>query len=196
MSIHLPSSPTRNPVEHFYFTITSPDGENDSFFTYGFGTFTSAQYWLEQLLKLDHSWQDENTIIFTKKKYTMTLKGSHLEDVIEHTPPKREEPYIIQHPSIRVLDRALTFWEPRHRNTPAPVTDKSEKPKPAPAQKKDRPTKGAVTVGDMAKELGIPATKARSILRKAKVEKPPQGWTFEAGTDLEAEIFDIIKAGR
>lgn len=57
-----------------------------------------------------------------------------------------------------------------------------QKQEAKPKEKKEkRPSRdGLISVADIAKELGIEAGDARSILRKAKVEKPAAGWAGDA----------------
>lgn len=84
----------------------------------------------------------------------------------------------------------------KHRPVPAAAPPKREAvewPAPkGPATTRSAPVKrGAISVGDLAKELGIDASDARAALRKAKVEKPAGGWSGDA--KWAENIRNIIK---
>lgn len=128
-----------------------------------------------------------------------------LEEIIEHEYSAAEEawdipePYATQWPMFPALgtpeaDDGRTHGRLAVSGAASGRFEPAERPKPpAKPPREPRPQRvaGNVTVGAIASQLGIEATKARAALRAAKEAKPPQGWEWPNG-DVE-RIKAVIK---
>lgn len=208
---HSPSSPTRPPVEHFYFTVRTDEGEEVWFFTHGFGAEYAAHYWISAILEhpAAQNWKDDNTLVLTDDNgYTLTIKGSHLEDMIEYQPNKEEKQWTPPYPDSAQLERLTRFETISSRTTPSqpeepnasePKTKSTPKPKPikqAPRHRSQKPSPdGTITVAALCAEYNLQPNKGRNLLRKAKIEKPQGGWTFKLDDPILPTIREVLAKG-
>ena len=60
-----PSSPQRPPIEHLYFRVHDPEGEETLFVTHAFSAIYAVHYWLNELLDTpaQTNWHDDNTCL-------------------------------------------------------------------------------------------------------------------------------------
>lgn len=208
---HTPSSPTRPPVEHLYFTVHDDQGETALFRTHSFGAMYAVKRWLEEILDPDpnikENWIDDNTIVLRHRptNYTLTIKGSRLEEAIDHQYTKEEAKWTIPYPDTQTVERLTTFYNLKMRpsshmkpsedtNTSKPSSTSTNKPPQRHKTQKKAPD-GMITVAQIAQELNIQPNKARNILRKAKIQKPATGWTFKKDDPMVQKIEDLLKAG-
>lgn len=206
---HSPSSPTRPPIEHFYFTIKNADGDEVRFFTHAFAAEYAAHYWITAIMEhpATQNWKDDNTVVLTADNgWTLTVKGSHLEDMIEYKPTKEEAQWSPPIPDSSKLQSLETFEVPRSRASQptepeeteqkTKSTKKPSKPKPAPRHKSQKPSpEGTLTVAALCAEYQIQPNKGRQLLRKAKIKKPEGGWTFKTDDPILTTIREILAKG-
>ena len=181
-----PSCPTRPPITCLYFTGYT-DGEEEYFEAYTYAELYSARRWLDIIFEEypDQNWQDENTLVLTLDNHTLKIKSYNLEDVIEYEPTKEEKNW---QPGI--LNRIIYFWKkPEKKAPPVQTAEKT----PRPPRNIKPPAKGMITVAQIAEEYGLSANKARNILRKAKMSKPKEGWTFKKGDKTLDKIHKLFK---
>lgn len=196
-----PSCPFRNPIEHLYF-IGYADGEQIFFFTHSFAAEYAAHHWLTEILDTPatQKWINNNEIHLTHKDHKLVIKGSFLEDMIEYTPTKEEKAWTPNSPDNKSLRRAKKFWKQVPSYTPTtsspPVERKTSKPKVAPRHRTQKAAPdGMITVAQIAAELSIQPNKARQILRKNKIKKPDNGWTYKKDDPQLAMIRDLLSKG-
>lgn len=190
---HYPSSPTRPPVEHLYFTVFDPDGNQTRFFTHGFGAMYAAAHWLQRLTSTPAAqrWIDNNHLELTRDNWRLIIRGSHLEDGIEYKMNKEETAWTPPYPDSAALEHLVDFHI-RAQTSSTSITSEPEessqsstpKPKPSPkTSKRHKTTKpapsGHITVAQIAEEFDLAPNKARNILRKAGIKKPKEGWTYK-----------------
>lgn len=214
---HSPSSPTRPPVEHLYFTIHNEEGEEVRFFTHGFGAMYAVKHWLDEILDphpdIKEKWMDNGTILLRHKSgYTLTIKGSHLEEAVDYQLNKEEKQWTIPYPDSAQVEKLTTFWNPRMapsshlKSSPEnesaeskptkTSTKKPSKPKPAPRHRSQKPSPdGTITVAQICAELNIQPNKGRQILRKAKIQKPAGGWTYKLDDPTLTTIRELLSKG-
>ncbi len=202
-----PNSPTRPPIEHFYFTIRDQDQEEIMFFTQAYGAEYAAHYWISAILEhpATQNWKDDNTIVFTADNgYTLTVKGSHLEDIIEYQPTKGEQAWTPPEPDashLRRLENFETTLSRSQRPQPAePEKSPSRTSKTAtttsPRHRTQKPAPdGQVTVAQLCAEINLAPNKGRNLLRKAKIKKPDNGWTFNQDDPILATIREVLAKG-
>lgn len=211
------SSPTRPPRYHPFFTVRDSDGNEERFFTHAFRTAYAAHYWLTTIItacadSCTTSWKDEYTLVFTHTDtgHTLSIREHRLEDVIEYEPTKEEAEWTPPYPDSAQLDRLTHFWDQRSlisHNTASEenTTDSSQEPEPSkkPSKpktpnrhksQKEAPS-GMTTVAILAAEAGIPANKARQMLRKAGIKKPEGGWTFKTNDPTVKKIIELFGKG-
>lgn len=204
---HAPSSPYRNPVCHFYFQARDPDGNNTFFFTIGYAALYAGHHFITRLLTeledCETHWLDNDQLLITHTPTlsTLTIKGE-LEDAIEYTPTKEEASWTIPHPDTISLRRAIMFWShsPTSTTDDKPTSSVESKPKPTSVPKRHKTTKAPpssdqITVAQIAESLNIQPNKARNILRKANIQKPEQGWTFNTNDPMIDQIRKLLSAG-
>lgn len=209
---HYPSSPTRPPKAHFYFTGLKPDGTEHFFFTHAYGAMYAAAHWLQRIMdeaegKL--SWLSTECIRIYHEDtgYSIIIKGE-LEEAAEYEFTKEEKAWTPPFPDSKQLSRAILYHIPKAELSPQPTSpteEPDEKPKePTPARstsapKRHKTTKpapdGTVTVAQIAEQLNIQPNKARNILRKASVAKPAGGWTFKTDDPMVKKITELLKKG-
>jgi hypothetical protein len=195
---HSPSSPTRPPVEHFYFTIFDQDSEQHRFFTHGFGALYAAAHWLQRLMSTPATqrWIDNNHLEFDHNGWRLIVKGSHLEDCSEYQPNKEERSWTPPHPDNVALDHLTRFWIQASTHKDDAPTPKPTKSAPPQRHKTTKPAPdGQITVAQLAANAQIQPNKARNILRKAKITKPKQGWTFPINDPQVKVIRDLLAKG-
>ena len=210
---HAPSSPYRNPVCHFYFQARDPNGEDTFFFTIGYAALYAGHHFITQLLEgledCETHWLDNDQLLITHTPTLSTLLvRGELEDAIEYTPTKEEASWTIPHPDTTLLRRATLFWSHSPTSTTddkstsstenAPSAGKTSKPTSAPKRHKTTkapPSSDQITVAQIAESLNIPPNKARNILRKANIQKPEQGWTFNTNDPMIDQIRKLLSAG-
>lgn len=193
-----PSSPNRLPIDHLYFRLT---GRTDSLNTIGFSALYAERYFLNTILELhpNHKWLDSNTIEITNLDLTLTIKGAKLEDALEYTPTQEEAKWHPEEPDLTTLRRIANFHLTSRVDEEAPTT---KAPAPPPTQsyrhKTQKPsrTDGNITVASIAASLNIQPNKARNILRKANIQKPPQGWEFSPDDPQIAIITKLLQSAR
>lgn len=174
-----PSSPARPPKYHLYFTIKH-NGEDTSFFTQAWTQLYAVANIVQRITNAlgEPRWLNSSTISYQKDDYQLIIKEHHLEDIIEHPLTETEKAWTPHHPYSSQINRALTFSE----TAPiAPTPEPDEKPKVQPRRhKKTKPSPdGQTTIPVLAEEYNIQPNKARQILRKNNISKPPTGWTFD-----------------
>lgn len=211
------SSPTRTPRYHPFFSTKDSDGQEIRFFTHAFRTAYEAHYWLDTIMtacadSCTQSWKDEYTLVFTHTDtgHTLSIREHHLEDVIEYEPTKEEAQWTPPYPDSAQLDRLTHFWDQRSlasMNTDSEENTTDSSPEPEPSKKPSRAKtpnrhrtqkpaeKGMTTVAILAAEAGIPANKARQMLRKAGIKKPEGGWTFKTNDPTVKTITDLFAKG-
>lgn len=205
---HNPSSPTRPPVEHLYFTVHDDEGETVLFLTHGFGAFYAVKRWLEEIMDphpdIKESWINDNTILLRHKptNHTLTIKGSYLEEATNYQYTKEEAKWTIPYPDTQTVERLTTFYNlkmrPSSHMKPSEDTNTSKpsSTKPPQRHKSTKPPKeGYITVAELASKHQIQPNKARNILRKANIQKPEDGWTFKKDDPMVQKIEDLLKAG-
>lgn len=207
------SSPTRPPRYHPFFTVRDADGNEERFFTHAFRTAYAAHYWLTTIITActergcTQNWKSPVRLVFTDPTTNRTLevKEDALEDLIEYTPTREEQEWTPSYPQSQQLDRVSNFWDWQTRlSSPMPTSEPEEQPTSTPEPKKRSPapnrhktTKAPsdpnlITVAQMAAEAGIPANKARQILRKAGFTKPTNGWTYDKKDPQIQKIRDLF----
>mgnify|MGYP000156202262 CR=1 FL=1 len=207
---HSPSSPSRPPMEHLYFTTRDSEGEEIHFCTHGFGALYAVHAWLEEILDphpdIKENWLDDTTVRLEHKSgYTLTIKGSDPQTAIEYEPTKAEKQWTIPYPDSRTVEKLTTFWtriKPSSHMTTSGSDDKptnSSAPTRAPAPKRHKSQKPApsdsITVAMICEELNLAPNKGRNLLRKAKITKPKHGWTFKKDDPALATIRSVLEAG-
>lgn len=204
---HAPSSPYRNPVCHFYFQARDADQQPTFFFTIGYSALYAGHHFITRLLNevedCETHWLDNDQLLITHTPSlsTLTIRGE-LEDAIEYTPTKEEASWTIPHPDTQSLRRATTFWShsPTSATDDKPTSSVESKPKTTSVPKRHKTTKAPpssdqITVAQIAESLNIPPNKARNILRKANIQKPEQGWTFNTNDPQVDIIRKLLSAG-
>jgi hypothetical protein len=197
-----PSSPSRPPIEHLYFTFFNPENDQVNFFSQAFAAAYAAHRWLDHILSetpARQRWIDPNHLELEHDDYRLIIKGTHLEDMIEYQPTKEEKQWTPPYPDNVFLDHARTFWIPMS-STSMHTEDPEPEPKPKKVyktQNRHRSTKppsdpNSITVAQLAQEADIPSNKARQILRKAEFTKPPNGWTYKIDDPLVAKIRKLF----
>lgn len=203
---HSPSSPARPPVEHFYFTVRTDEGDKVRFFTRGFGAEYAAHYWISAILEhpATQNWKDTNTLVLQADNgYTLTIKGSHLEDMIEYQPNKEEKQWTPPYPDSAQLERLTRFETISFRTTPSQPEEPNASepktkstPKQALRHRSQKPSPdGTITVAAICAELNIQPNKGRQLLRKAKIQKPQGGWTFKLDDPMVTMIRELLAKG-
>ena len=208
---HYPSSPTRPPKAHFYFTGLKPDGTEHFFFTHAYGAMYAAAHWLNHILdncEGKASWISEECIrIKHDNGYSIIIKGE-LEQAAEYTFTKEEKLWTPPFLDSRQLNRATMYHIPQEELYPKPTSpteepdEKPNEPKPtrdtkAPKRHKTQKAapEGSITVAQIAESLDLAPNKARNILRKANIAKPAGGWTFKTDDPMVKKITDLLKKG-
>lgn len=201
------SSPTRTPRYHPFFTVLDADGQQERFFTHAFRTAYAAHYWINSILTActdrgcTVNWQSPVKVVFTdpETQRKLIVKEDRIEDLIEYKPHREESEWTPPYPDSAQLNRVSQFWQETSSPTPEPKST-SETPKRQPAQNRHKTTKAPsdpnqVTVAQLAQEANIPANKARQILRKAGMQKPPTGWTYAKNDPTVKTICDLLGKG-
>lgn len=203
------SSPNRNPRYHPFFTVRDSDGNQERFFTHAFRTAYAAHYWLTTVITActergcTQNWKSPVRLVFTDPETNRTLevKEDRIEDLIEYNPTKEEQEWIPPYPDSAQLDRVSQFWQEMfsyHTSTSEEQPTSTPEPKKrAPAPNRHKTTKAPddpnqVTVAQMAAEANIAANKARQILRKAGMQKPANGWTYQKDDPTIKTIRDLF----
>ena len=205
---HYPSSPTRPPVEHLYFTIFNPDNEQQRFFTHGFGAHYAAAHWLQRLVNSPAAqrWIDSSHLELKREGWTLIIKGSHLEDNIERKLTKEEAAWTPPYPDSVALEHLVDFHLPTYStstsieqddsdsstSTPTPKSKPGTKTSPRHRTQKPAAVSGHTTVAQIASELNMPPNKARQILRKNKITKPDHGWSYKTNSKEHKMIRDLL----
>lgn len=203
-----PSSPTRPPIEHFYFTIRDADQNELMFSTQAYGAKYAAHYWISAILEhpATQNWPNPNTLILTADNdYTLTIKGSYLEDMIEYTPTKEESQWTPPEPDASHLRRLTSFETTLSHTTSSQPAEPEPTPKPTKMRSSTKPTPrhrtqkpapdGQVTVAQLCAEINLAPNKGRNLLRKAKIKKPNGGWTFDQNDPQLTTIREILAKG-
>lgn len=210
---HYPSSPTRPPVAHFYFTIRDADGNTVSFYTHAFGAFYAAAHWFQRIytdctdLGYKYNWTHDDTITFTDPttEYSLTIKDPWLQDVLEQKLTEQEQRWTPPYPDSELLERTINFPNWKRKELSHTATSESDDSELKPKSKPPKPPKrhksqkaapqGFITVAQLAAEIDLPPNKARNILRKASISKPEGGWTFKENDPAVAKIRDLLSKG-
>lgn len=82
----------------------------------------------------------------------------------------------LSHIPLRPLS-APDHTEDRKVEAPS-VAPVPQKPQRSKREKKEKVPEGMIHIGVLAKEWGIGAVEARSLLRASSLKKPPYGWYF------------------
>lgn len=180
--LHFPSSPKRPPTHTATFRH---EGNELKYSTVGFCTPEALRSYID--LALDgakFTWEDSNCIYVPD--HGVRIFSAELEEAME-----TEEVVPMPHPynqqAAKVMGRPYESFTsskdptPRKERKKQPATPKKAR-KPRPAQE------GMVTIGQIADELGLSASKARKMLRDAKIDKPAHGWSWS-----EDDAKDIKK---
>jgi hypothetical protein len=195
------SSPHRPPRYHLFFKT------NDRLFTAAFRTVYAAHTAVTEVLTgcAEHGilpvWADSRTIILTHPDATLTIREHNLEEIIEYTPKKDEAEWLIPYPLSLKIRQLRTFWSlsPTSVSEELPTTTPKVKKEPAPTRRhkttKAPPTSDQITVAQIAEQANIPPNKARNILRKANIQKPEQGWTFNISDPMVETIRTLLRKG-
>lgn len=192
---HSFSSPNKPPIACLYFRVHDQDSEEILFIAQPFGSIESAAYWLDELTLLDEeittkrNAKKETVLIRHSNGHSLTILG--VTDAIysfsmftnTYQPGPKDQSH---------LNRLKSFYK---KPEPKPEPKKTEA-KPAPQPKRHKSTKavnGMITVAQMAESLNIQPNKARQILRKANIQKPPHGWSYKEGSKEAKNILKILK---
>lgn len=194
-----PSSPFRPPIEHLYFTIHGPEGEQTLFTTHAFAELYSAHAWLEEILDphpdIKETYINPNTILLRHipTNSTLTIKGTKLQKALNYQPTKQEQQWRITYPDTSRVEKLTTFYKPKYK--PRQFNNKPpEPPKQSPRHKTTKtPEEGYITVAELAQSANIQPNKARNILRKANIKKPKNGWTFKNDDPIVTQIRKLLK---
>lgn len=206
------SSPTRCPRHHPFFSTHDADGTQAGFLTHAFRTSYAAHYWLDTIMTVcsdscTQSWKDKATLVFTHRDtgYTLTIREHRIQDIIEYEPTQQEKAWTPPYPDSAQLERLTHFWDQRSlasHNTDSAESTTDSSPEPAPSKKRpeainrhksQKPAeRGMTTVAILAAEAGIPANKARQMLRKAGIKKPAAGWTFKTSDPQVQKILELF----
>lgn len=127
-------------------------------------------------LKIKDWWNKKRAILVTE---IAEIKGwSHeTEEVIE---------FLLAGGEIKQLPPGKAKIEKIVKDAPR------RKPRKKAKAKKDTPAEDSTTLQDLCEELDIQPRIARRRLRKAKVERPGQTWSWKKGSDEISNIKSII----
>lgn len=210
------SSPTRPPRYHPFFTVRDADGNEERFFTHAFRTAYAAHHYITTIITActergcTQNWKDDTRVTITdpETQRSLILYEDRIEDLIEYTPTREEQAWTPPYPDSAQLDRVSRFWDWQTRlSSPMPTSEPEEQPTSTPEPKKRQPAPNRhkttkqpadpnqVTVAQLASEAGIPANKARQILRKAGMKKPEGGWTYAKNDPQIQKIRDLFAKG-
>lgn len=192
-----PSSPRRPPVFGFYFRY---QGRTEY---YNFCAKYAAKKFIEMCLDgNEHRWVDGSRLGYgeaIKDSTGLIIEGPGLENIMGYEYNEKETEWALP---IPYSTYAKQIRQERHSfdgiaasvSNDKPVREKREK-----REKKPRVAReGLITVADIATSLECDAGEARSILRKANVEKPLAGWAWstEEAEKIKAIISKGLKSAR
>lgn len=166
---HFPSSPTRPPRHVLRF-----DKGDGPLNIVNFVTPEAARSFLDLVTKgEDLNWQTDNSALIPSLGVTVVSRT--LEDIVE-TDEIIPIPYPLSATAGAVRGEHQEQYSPKSKGK----TRKKGKTERSPRKKRTRKAPdGMVSIAHIADELGIPATKARKLLREAKIEKPDAGWAWD-----------------
>jgi hypothetical protein len=187
-------------MEHLFFRVHDADGEEVRLVTHAFAALYAVTYWLTQVTMDDdtkQTWHDDNTLLLRRENFTLTIKGTDLQEAMEYEMTKEEREWTPPRNELSTIRQLRRFWR---RDVPKEIPVPDEQPKEKPKQpKRHRSVKpsadGSITVAMICDEMGLAPNKGRNILRKANIEKPGSGWTFEANDPMLKKVRAALEAG-
>ena len=193
-----PSSPSRPPRYGFY-VYRKKDGRVKFLGYFNFYAHYAAKRFIATCTKgEEYSWVDRVSKKIRGSGETLCTKGGIILDGLglEKATEYRykndaEQDWVI--PTGSDLTHLQTA-EIVERPEEASVVKTLEPPKvkkPRKVKKTLPPKKGLTHIKEIAEKAGIPAGEARAILRKAKVEKPEEGWYWP--DNKTGPILKILK---
>lgn len=155
--------------------------------------FTNDDFASRFLLAVIGDWEyrmiTPTRLVLHAPAFKIHIRGDHLRRIILRK--KAPVTSYFHQMSVNSIRRKLGSNEPRIEST-APESKKARKAVGQKAiREKYAPTGEVATIAELAEQVGITPSQARSALRKARVEKPQGGWKF-AASDHEA-ILAIIR---
>lgn len=110
------------------------------------------------------------------------IQSSTLEEIMEHEYTPAEESWELPRPYSDYVKqgRGLAPTPVKHEEEATAPASKGKRSPPVTSHvvKRPAPSGDSVTIGDIADELKIPASKARAVLRSLNLTKPEGGWVF------------------
>lgn len=184
-----PSPPRRPPVVGFH--IHTADNKYAFF---NFGAHYAARAFLD--LFRPFRWLTENEVITDNGTRIKAEDARSFNQVLDATLTKQEEAWQVPEPYLTLYRRYAGITQDDQeipRVTPpgsTPAVTPRKRPQRAP--RAPQSPSEHVTIADIAAQLGISPSNARSALRKAGTPKPPGGWSFPPA-DVEAIKTTIKK---
>lgn len=169
----LPSSPTRLPKVCLY--VKTRRGEPLAF---NYAELYAAHRAFE-MLRNDtvQTWVNDRTVQFGNLVEVSTLRPQDIEKVAEYEPTQEEIDWVMPEPYASILRSVASglYKEPgRAAPTRSQLRREARKSSSSPAPSRA----GLTTIADLAAQHNMTPTKARALLRAAKISKPSIGWAF------------------
>lgn len=157
------------------------------------GSHFAARKYIEAILE-GYEWEQiSDNVIEADSGAVITCE--EMNAVLDYEYTKEEEEYKFRGSDARAIRIFRGEDEPAKENGPdndAPTTStRKSTPRAKRTKRKAAPANGK-TIGEIADKVGIPASKARAILRKNKIDKPEAGWVWEDA----APIIKILKENK
>lgn len=181
-----PSSPSRPPKFHISFIHTRGDRLLQSV---GFGAIYSARKFIDTVVgESEIKWRGDDA--FHVEDLDITVKGTGLEDIMEHDLTKAEEdwelpdPYLGDATSIATGERRK-LAPPKRMSEADAAEDHKKQRGDAPAKAERKASKprasvdGLTTLAQICEDIGMEPREARVILRKSDTKKPDAGWAWD-----------------
>lgn len=169
---HFPSAPQK-PAKYSTTFRLRPDSPNIKYSTMGFLTPEAMRSYIELVIgDEDFTWLSENCI--SVPATDLHIHCQQLEEVMDTT-----ETINLPHPYPSYA--SVAAGRPEQTYEPPKETKKARRekqPKTSKPKRTRKSTDGMITIGQIADELGISASKARKVLRDNEVEKPATGWEW------------------
>lgn len=181
-----PSSPSRPPKYHISFS------HGDKLLqSVGFGAAYSARIFIETVVgENEIKWRGDDS--FHIEDIGVTVKGTGLEDIMEHDLTKAEEdwelpdPYLGDATAIATGERRK-IKAARPSDSAGPDGSGTERKKrdddtPKTERKASKPrasADGLTTLAQICEDIGMEPREARVILRKSDTKKPDAGWAWD-----------------
>lgn len=189
-----PSSPTRPPKAHFYFTVYA-DGTEVHFETQGYAELFAAARTYEELTRGHKVKIKNNTATVCTDSHRLTIKGV-TKTILDLKLAREEQAWTPRIPKRIQIWSHITSSQPEEPNAGTVIPPTKKTPKQAPRHKTQKASpKGMISVAEIAATMNIQPNKARGLLRKAKIQKPKSGWTFKKNDPIIEQIREVLKQG-